>query len=187
MLHGDRQEAVTGIRHVAGQQLVEDDAERVDVRVRVDPLAAGLLRRDVVARAEHGAGLGLPADGVERADDPEVGHLGQPLLVQEHVLRLHVAVDEALRVCERQRPPDLEAQLEHAADRQRATPGDELLQVLALDQLEDDELTAVLLTAVDHGDDVRVWSCATARASRRKRSTCSSSRPNCSCRIFSAT
>ena len=37
-----------------------------------------------------------------------------------------------------------------------AAPLDQLLQVLAVDELEDDELAPVLLAAVDHGDDVRV-------------------------------
>ncbi len=35
-------------------------------------------------------------------------------------------------------------------------PFDELLEILAVDVLEDDELLATVLAAVDHGDDVRV-------------------------------
>ena len=57
---------------------------------------------------------------------------------------------------ERERSTDLEAELEHAPDGQRAAALDELLQVLAVDELEDDELLAVLLAAVDHRDDVRM-------------------------------
>ena len=100
-------------------------------------------------------GLGVP-DRVERADDPEVGHLRAALVVQEHVLRLDVAVDEPLSVRECERAADLEAELEHPPDRQRAAALDELLQVLAVDELEDDELLPVLLAAVDHRDDVRM-------------------------------
>src|SRR6185295_6959432 len=69
---------------------------------------------------------------------------------------LHVAVDKPLRVRERERPADLEAELEHPAHRQRAAAFDELLQVVALDELEDDELLPVLLAAIDHRDDVRM-------------------------------
>src|SRR5205085_7634253 len=47
-------------------------------------------------------------------------------------------------------------ELDGAADRQGLGAVDELLQVLPGDVLEDDELAAVLLAAVDHGDDVRV-------------------------------
>ena len=134
---------------------MQDDAERVDVGLGVDALAARLFRRDVVARAENGAGLRL-ADGIERANDPEVGHLGEAFAVQEHVLRLDVAVDEPLGVRERECSTDLEPELEHAPDGERPAALDELLQVLAVDELEDDELLAVLLAAVDHGDDVRM-------------------------------
>ena len=65
VLHRDRDEVVAGERHLPGQQFVEDDAERVDVRVRVDGPAARLLRRDVVARSEHGARLRHPLLDVE--------------------------------------------------------------------------------------------------------------------------
>ena len=94
-------------------------------------------------------------NGVERASDPEVGHLRPPVTREQHVLRLHVAVDEPLRVGERQRLRHFEPQLERPPDRQRPA-GDELLQVLPLDVLEDDELAAVGLAAVDHRDDAGV-------------------------------
>ncbi len=105
-----------------------------------------------MARSEHRAGLGL-ADGVQRAGDPEIGHLRAPLAVHEHVLRLDVAVDQALLVGERERPPDLQCYLEHAPNRHRPAPLDQILQRLSLDELEDDELATVLLAPVDHGHD----------------------------------
>ena len=152
------------------EELVEDDAERVDVRQCVDPLAPSLLGRDVVARPEHGPGLRHAFD-VDRPRDAEVGHLRLPVLVQKHVLRLHVAVDEPRSCANESAARDLEREL----DRSRTSSGpsalDQLLQVLALDVLEDDELAPVLLAAVDDRDDVRMRSLATERASRRKRST----------------
>ena len=153
MLQRDREEVVARVRHVPGEQLVEDDPEGVDVRLGVDPLAPRLLGGDVVARAEHGAGLRAAADGLERAGDPEIGDLGLPVAVHEHVLRLHVAVDQALLVSEGERASDLQTHLEDAANRHRPASDDEILQRLALHELEDDELTAVRLAAVDHGDD----------------------------------
>src|SRR5207302_4268131 len=112
--------------------------------------------RDVVARAEDGAGLRHPALDVERARDPEVGHLRLALSVQEDVLRLHVAVDEPVLVRERESAGDLDRQLERAAYGERPASIEELLQVLAVDVLEDDELAPLVLAAVDHRDDVRV-------------------------------
>ena len=79
-----------------------------------------------------------------------------PSPFSEHVLRLDVPVDEALPVRERQAVCDLDHQLERLLDRQRPVPLDQPLQVLALDVLEDDELPALMLAAVDHRDDVRM-------------------------------
>ena len=53
--------------HLAGQQLVENDPERVDVGALADLPALGLLGRDVVAGAEDGARLRLACPG-RRAD-----------------------------------------------------------------------------------------------------------------------
>ena len=76
--------------------------------------------------------------------------------VQQDVLRLHVAMDEALLVRERETARDLHRQLERRRHRRGPTALDQRLQVLAVDVLEDDELAAVVLAAVDHRDDVRV-------------------------------
>ena len=104
---------------------------------------------------EHPPGLGEPV-GLERAGDPEVGHLGAALGVDQDVLRLDVAVDQPLgvrrgrargRPRSRRRPPRRSA---------GAQPVDPLLQRLALDVLEDDVGVAAVLAGVDHRDHVRV-------------------------------
>jgi hypothetical protein len=64
-------------------------------------------------------------------------------------------VDDAAAVRVAERARDLDREPDRLAYRQRALTADELLQVLAVDVLEDDELAAVLLAAVDDGDDVR--------------------------------
>jgi hypothetical protein len=79
-------------------------------------------------------------------------------------------VHEPVLVRERQRPRDLETELERPPNRERPTAFDDLLQRLTVDELEDDELPPVLLAAVDDRDDVRVycsWSSlmATSRSS----------------------
>ena len=50
----------------------------------------------------------------------------------------------------------LERHQQRVADRQPTAALDQLLEVLALDVLEDDELAPFVLAAVDDGDDVRV-------------------------------
>ena len=152
----DRDEVLAGERDVARQQLPEDDAERVDVGRGRDGLAARLLRREVLAGAEHRAGLRDAVLDVERARDAEVGHLHLALAAEEDVLRLHVAVDEPVLVGEGEPVGDRERELERLPDRKPARTHEELLQVLAVDVLEDDVLAAVVVPAVDDGDDVRV-------------------------------
>ena len=94
--------------------------------------------------------------GGERTGDPEVGDLHLAAAVQEDVLRLDVAVDEALLVREVEAVGDRDRELDRSGRGQRALAGGELLQVLAGDVLEDDERPALVLAAVDHGDDVRM-------------------------------
>ena len=54
--------AVARVRRAAGQREVEDAAERVDVGAGIGPLAADLLRGDVVERPDPVPGLRLAAD-----------------------------------------------------------------------------------------------------------------------------
>ena len=93
---------------------------------------------------------------VERARDAEVRDLRAAVTVQQHVLRLHVPVDEAVLVGERERTGDVDGDLERLAHLETSFADDELLEVLAVDVLEDDVLAAFFLAPVDHRDDARV-------------------------------
>ena len=147
--------AVALERPPAGQHLVEDDAERVDVRGRAGLLAARLLRAEVVDRAEGRPGqrhLGLG----DRPGDPEVGDL-HPAVAREHdVAGLHVPMDDAARVGGRQGPGDLGGDPGGLARRERTGPPQDRRQVLAVDELHDDERPVLVLTEVVDGDDVGV-------------------------------
>jgi hypothetical protein len=142
-------------RNLAGQRLIQHDAERIEVRLAADGVPERLLGGDVVGRAEH-----APADRqaglVAAAGDPEVGDLGSRLGVEQDVLRLDVAVDDPVRVGGVQRARDLDRERHGLGDRQPPDPADALLQRLALDVLEHDERHAVVLARVQHGDDVGV-------------------------------
>src|SRR5205085_8591938 len=109
----------------------------------------------VVRRAENGAGL-RDALHLERARDAEVGHLRPPVAVQDHVLRLDVAMHETLLVREAEPARDLDRDLERMLHRQPALLVEDLRERATLDELEDDELPALVLAAVEDRDDVRV-------------------------------
>ncbi len=93
VLHRDADLGLGLERDLAGQHLVEQDPERVDVGAGVDLPAHRLLGGDVVGGAEDPAGRGQ-AVRLEREGDPEVGDLGPALGVDEDVLGLDVAVDQ---------------------------------------------------------------------------------------------
>ena len=63
---------------------------------------------------------------------------------------------ETVLVGESQRAGDLDRDLERLAHLQPTSSHDELLEILALDVLEDDVLASGLLAAVDDRDDVRM-------------------------------
>ena len=90
--------AVLVERRSAGEQFVQDDAQRVDVggRRRLGPLDD--LRRHVVRRPEDGPGRGH-ARAVEQAGDAEVGEAGPDPAVEggreQDVVRLEVPVHDA--------------------------------------------------------------------------------------------
>ena len=152
--HGD--EVLADERSVAGQQLPEHDPQRVDVGRRRDLLAAGLLGREVLGGAEHRARLRDAVLHVQRARNAEVGDLDLALAAEEDVLRLDVAMDEPTVVRKCEPVGDPERELERPPHRQFPGAQHELLEVLAVDVLEDDVLPSVVVPAVDDGDDVRV-------------------------------
>ena len=92
--------------HDPGQQLVEDHADRVEVGGGADRVALRLLGGEVLrgahdrARQRHVRGAG--------ARDAEVGDARAALLVEDHVVRLQVAVDHAAAVREARRAQDLD-------------------------------------------------------------------------------
>ncbi len=83
-------------RRPAGEHLVEDGPQRVDIGRRSDPrrVALGLLGRHVVGRSEDGARLRPRAVAVALRQ-PEVADLGRAEVGREQdVRRLEVAVDD---------------------------------------------------------------------------------------------
>ena len=152
VLLGDLDERRAAIRRPAGQAVEEQRPERVDVGAAVERMSLRLLGRDVVARPEHPPGLRQRGCVVD-ARDAEVGQLGVAIGGQEHVVGLHVAMDDAALVGVGERRGHLHGDRERLGDRQAALQGDPLVQVASVDELADDERPPVGLAAVDDRDD----------------------------------
>jgi hypothetical protein len=156
---GDQlQQFVPGVgpeRRPPGEQLVEDDAEAVDVGTAVHAvaLAAGLLRAHVGWRAGIAGAL---AHVLFPQGQAEVGHVRPAGRVQQDVAGLDVAVDDALAVGVVQRLGDRGCQF-RGHGRRGPVVADQPGEGAALDEPGHDEAGIFGGAAgVVDGDDVRV-------------------------------
>ena len=145
-------------RRVAGEHLVEHGAQGVDVGAGVDGLLAhGLLGAHVVRGAEGEAGLGhAGAAGLLHGEgDAEVGDEGLAL-VQQDVLGLDVAVDDALAVGVVEGAGDFGGEADGVGDGEHAFAREAGAQRLAGDERHDVVEQAVGVAAVEQREDVRM-------------------------------
>ncbi len=122
---GDRLRRGAGRRRQhAGQQLLQHDAQRIDVHRRRDRrpavllLGRGIARRVGLAALVRG-GLQLRRLGVQQLGDAEVEQLHQPALVDQQVRRLDVAVHDQVPVRMRDRVAGLQHQAQPGRPIQR--------------------------------------------------------------------
>ena len=151
----DRRRRVAGPGPAPREQLEQDDPEAVDVGRGRRQLAPRLLGAEVVDRPERRArqrqrGLG------QRPGDPEVGDLHPALAGHEDVAGLDVAMDEASVVRGADGARRLGDEARGSPRRERAAPPDDGGEVLALDQLHDDERPDRVGAEVVHRDDARM-------------------------------
>jgi hypothetical protein len=142
-------------RWLPAQQLVQDDAEGVDVGAAVDRRPLDLFGGQVLGGAERGVGA-RQVEPVGGLGDAEVGDEHAPVDGEQHVGRLDVAVHDAGGV-------GLGEGVGHLGDDGRGVDGRQLPapvelrpQRVAADQLHDDGLVAVVGDGVVDGDDRRV-------------------------------
>ena len=125
-----------------GEQLVEEDADGVDVAPRVRDLTGGALGGDVASGAEDHAGLrhhGLVVP--EQARDAEVEDLHEVGVAvpgdDVHVLGLHVAVHDALAVGVPHGGGDLRGEVKRPPQRQGSFLAQQRGEAAPLEELHD--------------------------------------------------
>jgi hypothetical protein len=144
VLVGDGDRRVAGERGPSGQQLIQQAAGRVQVAAGIDPLAPGLLGREVLRGAYHLGRLGHGGLGVaHRPCDAEVHDLDVAVAGHHHVARLDVPVHDAGLVAVVQRA-------EHAVDDLKRPLRQQ--PVAVLQQVADGTPVHVLHHDVRHGD-----------------------------------
>ncbi|CAA9298234.1 MAG: hypothetical protein AVDCRST_MAG11-638 [uncultured Gemmatimonadaceae bacterium] len=161
MLHEHRRGVARREGRRAGEHLVADDAERVDVAPPVDlALAERLLRAHVGRGAQHHADLGEPlgARARERARrDAEVGdHGAAALAVEQDVVGLDVAVHHAARVRVGERVGDVGEDAADHGHRRARLPAEARAEALPLDERHDEVGQPVALVDRVDGHHVRV-------------------------------
>ena len=130
LLHENLLRRLAVKRGSAGEHLVQHDTEAVDVRPVVGPLAGRLLRAHVLRRADHHPLGGQLRRGriVGRLGDPEVGHEHVSGGIEQDVVGLDIAVDDALAMGVREGVRNLPRNARRVADGQALVALQELAQ-----------------------------------------------------------
>ena len=149
------------IRGLPGEQEEEGQPQCVDVGANIHAMAVDpLLRGEVVGRAEHRGAIELLGDVVvgvlEEEGQAHVQDLDVPLLVEQEVGGLDVAVDQPGLVCVLQAQCRLTNAVGGPLDVHRAFPRDRRLQARAFDVLDHQEVHLAVLIDIVSPADVRM-------------------------------
>ncbi len=144
-------------RRVAGQELVERRAERVEVAPRVGAATERLLGRHVEGGPD-GALFAAAVPATKASCEAEIAELGEPVLGQPDVLRLDVPMGEAVGVSVLEGLKDLIGEADHLFELETLSAGAEesTAQGAAGHELAHHVRDASLFAAVEDGDDSRV-------------------------------
>src|ERR1017187_2243084 len=158
-------------RQIAGGELVQNQSNRKQIRAEVEFFRSRLFRRHVSRSAEQRTdsrksggsfdaagwrGLREKRRSFHGACQTEIHHRRTALLVDHDVLRLQVAMNNALPVSSRQTVADLQHDFRGFPGGQLAAIIQELAEFLALDVLHADETHAVGNGEIINSDRVAV-------------------------------
>jgi hypothetical protein len=141
-------------RRRSRQTLVQYATQRVAVSATVDRITADLLRRQVVERADRPARVRRCA--AQLLCDPEVRQIGVAALVQQHVRRLDVAMDQRAPVRGVERAGHLGQHRERPLRGEFAVSFEHALQVASLDEVHRHVQLPVVLAGLVDRDHVGV-------------------------------
>ena len=143
-------------RHSPREALVEDQAERVEVRPAVEAAAANLLGGEVLGGSHHHVVAREVAVTRRRLGDTEVGEQDPPLRGDEDVAGFDVAVDESGLVSGVERGGDGDPDPDRELRCQPLVVVEHLAEAPSGNELHHHGLSAVLVDGVVHRDDVRM-------------------------------
>ena len=106
-----------GERGLADEALVQHATECVDVARACRFLALDQLRREVLQRADELA-VARQLRRVRAAREAEVGERGDAVVVEQHVRRLHVAMDDPAGVQRIETLPELRREVDRRVERE---------------------------------------------------------------------
>ena len=155
LLHRHRNGVVGAEGLFARGHFVHDHAEGIQIGAGIDRLCGCLLGRDIVHRAHRLIGHGH-VFRIGQTRDTEVCHLDLPVPKQHNVLRLDVAVDDALGMRMLQSAQDLLGDADGLAQGKHALLVHILPKRDTLDALHHDILDIVAHRNVANRHDVRV-------------------------------
>ena len=136
---------------------VQRGSQRINVATGVGVLGvAKLFRGHEMGRAQAAAGARQVVVGLQFLDEAQIGQFHLAVGRQQHVVRLHVAVDQAFLVGFLQSLADLGDDANRFFLVLAAIALDFLAQRLALDELHDQVMRCAFLSEVQCFDDVRM-------------------------------
>ena len=147
--------------HFPGEDFVQDQPQRIEVRPVVHFAGFHLLRRHVARRPHDLPGAGHLGDfGFQRFGQPKIQDEQIVGLIDQDVLRLQVAVHHLFAVRRIQGRAQLAGEFEPALERHTAGVVDQVGQILALDEGHGDVLHAAEIAQVVDAQNVLVGDAA---------------------------
>jgi hypothetical protein len=155
MLHHRRDGGIPSKGHFAGQQFVDNDAERIDVAARIYLFGPCLFRAHVLGRSHNQAGAGCRSRGLafELLRDTEVHEANETFGVTHDIGRLEISMNYPSLMYRTQTIGDLLRYAARLGQRHPPALPQELLKVDSSDILHYDvSEMAVLAVFVDRAD-----------------------------------